>query len=259
MFNPGSEYPLEDQLNSELEAAFTGDSLASYLAIIQELPPSNIFETTTLIAYQLPEPPTAMSGTSGRDASPSSPLSSSSTTMSSGGEVKDFFSNPSVQNAGIAVAAGAACLIIIVTGLLIHREKRTPNTRKERGGSGSGGCRTGQRSSIAGHTVEISSSNDSRSATPYSRSATPMALGHHQRSITMSQHQQLNQLGSQDSTLSQGEWDEFEQRRPHHTAGSGGVTRSKKDKDEADDGDDDDNDGPLTQHPLLHDVPLSST
>jgi hypothetical protein len=244
MFSPGSEFPPEDQLNTELEAAFTGDSMASYLAIIQELPPSNIFETTSLVEFQRPAPPSPLFENSARDSS----ISVSSST----GEVKGFFTNPIVQYTGIAMAAGAACFVIIVTGLLLQDRRTTPNSRKPGDGGNRNVGRAGSMS-VTGHTVELSSSTDSRSVTPYSRSTAPMALGHHQRSITLPQHEQVPHLGSMDSTVSQGEWEEIVQAR-HHT-GSVGV----HDDDDDEDDEADDDASHLMEHQLLHDVNLSST
>jgi hypothetical protein len=251
VFTPGSERPPADQLNSELEAAFTGDSLASYLAIIQGLPPSNIFETTSLVEFQRPTPPAPMFDSSGRDSSVAS-----STSAGDG-----FFSNPVVQYTGIAMAAGAACFVIIVAGLLLQDRKRSSTSRsRKQGETGNrNGGRAGSTPSVTGHTIELASSSDSRGSgtPPYSRSSTTAmaALGQHsQRSITMPQEQQqLSQLGSTDSM----EWEEIVKSRHHHI---GSVCDEDDDEDDDDEAEADDAAaGHLTEHQLLHDVNLSST
>jgi hypothetical protein len=250
VFTPGSEYPMDDQLNSELEAAFTGDSLASYLAIIQGLPPSNIFETTSLVEFQRPNTTSPMSD----DISGQGSTSSVASTASPG---DGFFSKPIVQYTGIAVGAGAACFIIIVTGLLLQDRKRVSSSSRSRK-QGDGGNRNGGRPpSVTGHTIELASSNDSRgSATPLYSGSTTAALAldhqHSQRSITMPQEQQqLSRLGSTDSA----EWEEIVQAR-HHIHHIGSVCDEDDEDDEAED---DDAAVHLTEHHLLHDVNLSSS
>lgn len=93
-FYPSANIPTHSELNTLLAAAFTGDKLNTYLGLIQALPSSNIFSTTSVISFQ----------------SVSSASASSSSTA---------------RNAGLAAAAGTGAIIFIIAGISLLRNRRS--------------------------------------------------------------------------------------------------------------------------------------
>lgn len=94
-FGSTSQIPKIVELNDLLESAFRGDNLASYLAEVQGLPPSNIFESASSIEFM------KLAG-------------AASTGTASGAAM-----------GGIAAAAGAAALFAILGGVMLYRRRDT--------------------------------------------------------------------------------------------------------------------------------------
>jgi hypothetical protein len=95
-FASSSQIPPIGELNGLLASAFRGDNLDTYETLVQGLPQSNIFSTTTAVEFS------ELSASA--EAEAASPTSSATTS-------------------GIAAAAGAGAFFIVVAGLVLYRRR----------------------------------------------------------------------------------------------------------------------------------------
>jgi len=123
-FAPSSFVPESGDLNELLASAFLGENLEQYIARVQALPGSNIFSTTTAASYE------------------------ADSSFGSGGI--------GPQMAGIAAAAGAGAVLLILVGIVAMR-RRTESEEADKC-LGSDGHVT-----VGGETYEGSFSEDSDS------------------------------------------------------------------------------------------------
>jgi hypothetical protein len=147
------------QYDDALRIAFEGDNAQSYLYIVKLLPEGNVYRTATSVSFEH-EPfdtsetatisaPTLVEGTVSTAGLPGAPNADTSTATTSG-----------INTAGIAAAAGAGFLVLIVAGMVVYRNKRS-----EEGGRVSKYLNEDDcgHLTVADETYTGASSNDSQS------------------------------------------------------------------------------------------------
>lgn len=155
------------QYDDALRIAFEGTNAKSYLYIVNLLPDGNVYRTATSVSFEFGSfteqtakmvtvPQTA--GTVGSTNTitetttagiPGAPNASTSTTTTTG-----------INTAGIAAAAGAGFFVLLVAGLVVHRNKRSKEDGRVQKYLSGDDC---GHITVAEETYTGTSSNDSQS------------------------------------------------------------------------------------------------
>lgn len=101
-FASASFIPSTEEFDELLASAFRDDNLAIYISLLNSLPISNIFQTTSLVTFE----------------------------GSTSATVPATSADSAARAAGIAVAAGAGALIFIIAGVVMYRRKEREEVGK---------------------------------------------------------------------------------------------------------------------------------
>jgi len=134
-FFPSSIVPSVPELNQAIRVAFLGAPLQDYITLVKELPPPNVFRTTSSVAFQLtstldsriettapvpsPSNQSASTPTAPTPTTPTVPVLPTFTTP-------DGNSGPSSGGGGggegaVLAAASAGAFVLVVAGYLVYR------------------------------------------------------------------------------------------------------------------------------------------
>eukprot|EP00934_Nitzschia_sp_Nitz4_P008858 Nitzschia sp. Nitz4//scaffold163_size50693//9642//10991//NITZ4_006983-RA/size50693-snap-gene-0.66-mRNA-1//-1//CDS//3329538016//8848//frame0 len=143
LFNPSSIFlPTVRELDELIEEAFTGDNLATYLGLVQDLPSANIFSTTTAVSKGLP----------------TVSVSDSDVAVSS------FMGSTGFKS---GIAAAAAGIVVLAAGLALYKRRQG----ESEGVDPYEGNLKGDSATVAGETcaTSVDGSSQWRKTSPYAK------------------------------------------------------------------------------------------